>query len=528
MSSLFAYYSANIEYVAKLLYNHIQYTFIAIAIAILIAVPLGIIIFNYKNFNKPVLSIANIIQAIPSLSLLGLVMPILGIGAIPGVFVVVLYSILPILKNTYTGLANINRDTLEAAKGIGMTNTQILFKVQIPLALPVIMAGIRISSVTAVGLLTIAAYIGTEVLGTLVISGIHTMNTTMMLAGAIPACILALTMDLIMAKVEKAATPISLQLKSTNITPESIASLKRSKRTTIAAVVTTFAIIIGVMGYSSLAQEPDIVVGSKEAVEGRVVGNLIADMIEYNTDLKIERKLGLGGTMVAFNALTSGEIDIYPEYSGSLYSAVLGNTFVPGTSSDEVFEKIRKTVRETDNLYVLDHLNFNNTYVLAVKPETAEQYSLETMSDLSKVSSRLLLGCSPEFAVREDGYLGMSKMYDMYFEDTPNFTGTLMYTAIENDEVDVITAFSTDSLVAKQGLSLLEDDLGFFPPYNMFPLVNEKVYEQYPEVEGLMKQLSDALDDETMSMLNGRVVEEGLDAAQVSKEFLLEKGLIPG
>ena len=217
MSGLLAYVQDQQQYIGLLLLSHIQLTLLSVAIAVCIGVPLGIYISERERLLRPVMGFANLAQAIPSLALLGFLVPYMGIGAVTAVAMVVLYSLLPILKNTCTGLRNISADTLEAAKGIGMTDMQVLFKVRLPLALPVIMAGIRISSVTAVGLMTIAAYIGAGGLGTLVISGIQTDNPNMILAGAIPACCLALLMDFLMSKVETAVTPVSLRPASKKI-----------------------------------------------------------------------------------------------------------------------------------------------------------------------------------------------------------------------------------------------------------------------------------------------------------------------
>ena len=181
--------------IISLLVEHINLTLISVLVAILIGVPMGILISHFKKINKTVMGIANTIQAIPSMALLGFLIPFLGIGVMPSIFMVVLYSLLPIIKNTYTSIEGINPQMIEAAEGIGLTKLQILFKIQIPMALPVIMAGVRISAVTAVGLMTIAAFVGAGGLGFLVFSGIRTANTYQILAGAIPACILALFID---------------------------------------------------------------------------------------------------------------------------------------------------------------------------------------------------------------------------------------------------------------------------------------------------------------------------------------------
>jgi len=522
MNNLLNYVESQWQYILTLLYNHIQYSLIAILISILIGVPLGITIFNSKNLNKPVLSIANLVQAIPSLAILGFIVPYLGIGASTAIFMVVLYSLLPILKNTYTGLSNINPETLEAAKGIGMTQTQILFRVEIPLALPVIMAGIRISSVTAVGLMTIAAYIGANVLGTLVISGIQVDNTSMILAGAIPACVLALAMDFFMGKVEKSVTPTSLQLSASNLTPDKIASFRRHRKVTLATVVALFVVITTVFIRTSMMTEADIIVGSKEAIEGRIVGHIIAEVIERKTPFKVERRLGLGGTMIAYNALKTKEIDIYPDYTGSLLAAVLGYSLEAGSSRDQVFSIIKSELKTRDNIHALTPYNVNNTYILAVSKELAETYNLKTVSDLKKISTRLKFGCSPEFAVREDGRIGFQRTYDIEFKQILNFVGTLMYTAIDSDQVDVITAFSTDSLIAKYDLVTLVDDKRFFYPYHITPIATTEIIETYPEIVEAIESISEYLDDDTMRRLNGLAVEEGQDPRDIANDFLDE------
>ena len=205
------YINNNHPMIIELLADHMRLTAISVGIALLIGIPLGIFISYNKLLKKPVIGAANVIQSIPSMALLGFAIPFLGIGGVPAVTVVVLYSLLPILKNTVTGITNINPDTLEAAQGIGLTKFQVLTKVQIPLALPVIMAGVRIAAVTTVGLMTIAAYIGADGLGYLVFSGIRTMNNNQILAGAIPDSLLALFVDFLGNQVEQMVTPISLQ-----------------------------------------------------------------------------------------------------------------------------------------------------------------------------------------------------------------------------------------------------------------------------------------------------------------------------
>ena len=526
MSGLMNYLSQQYAYVGNLLLSHIRLSILSVAAAIVIGIPLGIFISDKIKVQKPVLGVANVVQAIPSLAILGFLVPYMGIGANTAVFMVVLYSLLPILKNTCAGLSNISPDAIEAAKGIGMTRRQVLFKVKLPLALPVIMAGIRISSVSAVGLMTIAAYIGAGGLGTLVISGIQTDNASMILAGAIPACVLALLMDFLMSRVERAVTPIALRFSASQLTPEREQQERRNRKLTLAGAggLLVFALVMVI--YQHFSSIPDIRIGSKEGCESVIIGSMLSDLIEAKTDLTVERKMSLGGTMIAFDALDSGEIDIYPEYTGTVYTTVFGQSPIPGSSPEEVYQEVKAGLKENYEIETLNSFGFNNTYVLAVSRETAQQYGLEKVSDLVSVAGQLRLGCSPEFAVREDGLPGIEKMYGLKFKSTHNFSGTLMYTAITSGEVDVITAFSTDGLLQKYDLVLLEDDKQFFPPYYMLPIVDAKTLEKYPEIAEVLSCLDSFIDDDTMQAMNYRVVELGEDRAQVGRDFLLENGLV--
>ena len=240
--SFFTYVMNNYDQILSLLVEHIKLTSIAVLFAIIIGVPIGIIISYVKKLNKPVLGVASVIQAIPSMALLGFAIPFLGIGTLPAIVMVVLYSLLPIIKNTYTGINSIDSAMLEAATGIGLTRWQVLYKVQIPLALPVIMAGIRISVVTAVGLMTMAAFIGGGGLGFLVFSGIRTVNNNQILAGAIPACLLALFVDYIVGLIEKLVTPISLQ-KTSDFNKKMLMKKRRHQKW----ILLVTALILGIL-----------------------------------------------------------------------------------------------------------------------------------------------------------------------------------------------------------------------------------------------------------------------------------------
>ena len=277
--NVFDYFRNNGDQVLRLTLEHIELTLIAVGFAVLVGVPLGILISYFRKASKAVVGGANVVQAIPSMALLGLAIPLLGIGSLPSVVIVILYSLLPIIKNTYTGITSIDKGTLEAAKAIGLTKSQVLTKVQIPLALPVIMAGVRISAVTAVGLMTMAAFIGAGGLGFLIFSGISTTNNAQILAGAIPAAVLALLVDNIFSVVESLVTPISLQQGQRKSLPE----VKRDRRIQKGFLGTVAALLVILFTVTAIGSgtggKESITIGGKDFTEQFIAVHLMADLI---------------------------------------------------------------------------------------------------------------------------------------------------------------------------------------------------------------------------------------------------------
>ncbi|MGB8452604.1 MAG: glycine betaine ABC transporter substrate-binding protein [Anaerocolumna sp.] len=509
--------------IISLTIEHIRLTAIAVGFSILLGVPLGILISYIKKLNKPVLGIANVVQAIPSMALLGFAIPFLGIGTLPAVVMVILYSLLPIIKNTYTGIQNINSQTLESARGIGLTKLQVLTKIQIPLALPVIMAGVRISAVTAVGLMTMAAFIGAGGLGFLVFSGIRTVNNNQILAGAIPACILALLVDFLIGLIEKLVTPVSLQKEG--VLKEKSIKQRKTHKIILSLTAVCLAVILIISAVTSLnVSQKTIRIGSKDFTEQHILANMFSDLIEAKTDITVERKINLGGTQVCFSALKSGDIDIYFDYSGTAYGDTLN--YPPISDMEKVYSTVKSDFKKLFNIDVLKQMAFNNTYVLAVKKETAEKYSLKTISDLAAVAPDLRAGTTLEFLNRTDGIPGLTKYYNFSFKSQTGLDGSPRYVALMNNETDVVDAFSTDGLLKKFNLVTLEDDKNFFPPYYALPLVRGEIIDTYPELVPIIEELGDILTDEVMVELNYKVDELQMEPAVAAKEFLVEKGLI--
>lgn len=519
--SFIQYVQENYSQILGLLVDHIRLTAISVGLAILIGVPLGIIIAYAKKISKPVLAAANIIQAIPSMALLGFLIPLLGIGSVPAVVAVVLYSLLPIIKNTYTGIESINAQTLEAAKGIGLTPFQVLAKVQIPLALPIIMAGVRVASVTAVGLMTMASFIGADGLGFLVFSGIRTVNNNQILGGAIPACLLALFVDFLFGTVEKLVTPVSLQKGNT----ENKKKLRSRQKTILGVTAVAFAAIMVFTAVSNVSgNSRTITVAGKDFTEQGIAVNMIADVIEENTDIKVEKKVDLGGTQVCFEAIKNGDIDMYLEYTGTAYGDFFKH---PATSDmDKVYQTVKTEFKDQYDIDVLKQMNFNNTYVLCVSQETADKYGLESISDLRNVASQLKAGLTYEFVNRDDGLEGLQEKYGFGLGNVLTFDGAPRFTAMSNKEVDIIDANGTDGLIKKYSLKVLKDDQNYFPPYYAIPVIRAETIKEYPEIEPVLEELGEHLTDEIMTDLNYQVDELQRTPEEVAKEFLQNEGLL--
>ncbi|AXU45529.1 ABC transporter permease/substrate-binding protein [Clostridioides difficile] len=515
MANFFNFILLQKDKIIELLIQHMSLTVTSILIAIIVGVPLGIIISRISSLRKFVLGFVNLVQAVPSMALLGLLVPILGIGSKPAIFMVVVYSLLPIVKNTYIGITSIDPVVLESAKGIGLTRNQTLFKIQFPLALPIIMGGVRISAVTAVGLMTLAAFIGAGGLGYLVFSGVQTVNNNMILAGAIPSCIIALLVDYLFSKIEVAVTPKGLNPKAPK---KNYIALK------VISVVLVVSMLFVVFSSSFSSKKDTITIGSKDYTEQLILGNVYAELVEKNTNLKVKKNLNLGGSSVAFNAIKSGELDMYVDYTGTLLVNVMKHA--PIKDADEAYNVVKDTMEKENQLTLLDPLGFNNTYTLAMMPETAEKYGINTISDLTKYGKEFTFSPTLEFENREDGLVGLSRDYGLKFKDVKAMNGSLRYTALDNNESQVIDAFLTDGLIKKFNLKILEDDKNFFVPYYAAPLVREDTLKKYPELEKVMNMLSGKVNEETMRELNYQVDELGKSPEEVAHSFLVKEGLV--
>ncbi|GHI00291.1 osmoprotectant update ABC transporter permease/substrate-binding subunit OpuFB [Neobacillus kokaensis] len=485
------------------LLDHIQISFIALFFAVIIAIPLGIYISRHKKAAEGIIGITSVIQTIPSLALLGILIPLFGIGRVPAIIALVAYALLPILRNSYTGIKEVDPSLIEAARAMGMNSRKRLIRVEIPLAMPVIMAGIRTAMVLIVGTATLAALIGAGGLGDLILLGIDRNNTNLILLGAIPAALLAILFDYLLKKFEH------LSYKKTFISLGTIALLA------FLVIVTPF------LGH----QDQKIVIAGKLGSEPEILINMYKILIEDGTDLQVELKPGLGKTSFVFNALKSGSIDIYPEFTGTSISEFLKET-AKSTDREEVYLQAKDGMLEKFNMVMLKPMQYNNTYALAASKELADQYKLETISDLKGIEDKVKAGFTLEFSDREDGYRGIQSLYNIQFPNLVTMEPKLRYTGVESGDINLVDAYSTDSELRQYGLKVLEDDKHLFPPYQGAPLLRKETVDRYPVIVKALNKLAGKITDDEMREMNYQVNVDGKSPKEVAEEYLKKEGLL--
>ncbi|MEV5026853.1 glycine betaine ABC transporter substrate-binding protein [Paenibacillus sp. LPE1-1-1.1] len=499
--------------------EHIELSFIALLIAIVISIPAGLLLTRFPRLAAPVIGVASLFQTIPSLALLGFMIPILGIGMFPAIVALTVYALLPILRNTYTGIMNVEKPIKEAGIGMGMTSMQVMLKVELPLALSVIMAGIRTATVMLIGVATLASLVGAGGLGDLIFRGISTVNTELILAGTIPSALLALLFDYLLGWMERAVTPKGLRTRSKRPS-KFFKGLKIGLGTALIV-----AILAGIVAKGNPFGSDSIVVGGKNFTEQDILTHMMATLIEQKTDLKVVRKPFLGGSQVTHNALIKGNIDIYPEYTGTGWTSVLKEQPIGG-KPEETYRRVKEAYEQKFNITWLKPIGFNNTYTLAMKRERAEQEKIETLSDLAKKSQLFTLGATHEFLERPDGYPGLQQAYGMKFKEVKGLDPGLTYSAVKEGTTDANDAFSTDGRIEAFNLKIIKDDKQYFPPYYAVPIIRLETLQAHPELEEVLNLLAGKIDDRMMSVLNGKVDLEGQQARVVAEQWLRDEGLI--
>lgn len=509
MNNLISVFSARKSQLLNALFQHIEISLIALFFSLIIAIPLGIYLTRKQRIAEYIIGFTGVLQTIPSLALLGLLIPIFGIGTVPAVIALVAYALLPLLRNTYTGIKEVDPSLLEAASAMGMNRRKRLLKVELPLAMPVIMAGIRTATIFIIGTATIAALIGAGGLGDIILLGIDRNDYSLVILGAVPSALLAIIFDLLLRKFERV-------------------SFKKIMAASLVFALIVVLIIGSMIGPDFLRQggQKTIVISGKLGSEPEILDNMYKLLIEENTDLKVKLRTGLGDTTFVFNALTSKDIDVYPEFSGTVITDLLKENPV-NTNSKDVYTQAKEGVAKKFNMAFLDPMQFNDTYALAVPESFAKEYHLKKISDLVNVEQYVTAGFDPEFADRKDGYPGLAQKYGLHF-NIVTMDPSVRYHAIQTGKVNLMDAYSTDGELQKYHLVALEDDMHFFPPYQGAPLLRKETLQKYPEIVQALNKLSGRITDNQMQKMNYEVGVKGMSAEAVARDFLIKAGLLKG
>jgi len=384
--------------------------------------------------------------------------------------------------------------------------------VLLPLAMPSILAGLHTAAVISIGIATLSAFIGAGGLGQFINRGLALSNTGLILLGAVPAALLALLVDAILGALQWALRPLR--------SGERGGWRHRLRPLVVVAPLGLLAVGGGALG----GERGRIRVGSKNFTEQMVLAELMAQVVERETGLAVERRENLGGTLICHEALRKGEIDLYAEYTGTGLTAILDAGVV--ADPDEALRVVRKAYADRFGLVWLRPFGFNNTYAITVRAEQARRRGWTCISDLVPGASALKAGFTSEFMERPDGLPGLRRAYGLEFRECVDMDPALMYQAIAKHEVDVICAFATDGRIAAYDLRPLDDDRGFFPPYYAAPVVREETLRTYPEVREALDLLAGRLDDDTMRRLNYEVDERKRTPRDVAAGFLASE--VPG
>ena len=478
--------------------GHIVVSITALGLGLLVSVPLALVSARRPKLRGILLALTSIVQTIPGLALLALFYPALlalaalserflgvgfsALGFLPAVLALALYSMLPVLRNTITGLHGIDPAINEAALGVGMTRRQSLLMVELPLALPVIMAGIRTASVWVIGTATLSTPIGQTSLGNYIFSGLQTQNWVFVLFGCVAAALLALAVDQLLALMEN-----GVRLRS---------------RARLAVGALGIALVVAAAVVPSLSvSRADYVIGGKPFAEQDILVGLIEQRLRA-AGLSAGRRDGLGSSVI-FDALASGEIDIYVDYSGTIWANQMQRSEIKPRA--QLLKETASWLVERHKIKLLGGLGFENAYALAMRRQRAQALGIRSIADLARHAPRLTIAGDYEFFVRPE-WTALRDAYGLAFRDQRQMQSTFMYAAAAAGEVDVISAYTSDGRIAQHDLVVLDDPKQAIPPYDAILLISPRKATDRPLIEALAP-LIDAIDINLMREANLRAAQ---------------------
>ncbi|MBW4331087.1 ABC transporter permease/substrate-binding protein [Stakelama sp. CBK3Z-3] len=450
--------------VPDLLAQHILLSAAALLLGLAIALPLTIWSARRPAVARLTLGFASLIQTIPALALLALFYPLLlllsglmgggipALGFLPSLLALALYALLPILRNGVTGLTHIDPAVIEAADGVGMTARQRLWMVEAPLVVPVLMAGIRTAAVWTIGAATLATTVGQPCLGDLIFAGLQTQNWTLVIAGCVASAALALIVDALLGLAER--------------------GLRHRRKGQVRAALALLALGIAVALWPVLptsGADKRVVVGAKGFGEQYILARMIGHRLE-KAGYTVAYREGLGSAVV-FGALASDDIDVYVDYSGTIWTNQMGRTETP--PRETIVKGVGQWAMARHGVRLIGALGFENSYAFAMRGADAKRRGITTLADLAPQSRQMNLASDLEFLERPE-WAAVKRAYPLNFKSAQAYAPSFMYHAIESGKADVISAFSSDGRISKLGLTVLGDPRHAIPGYDAILMVSPR------------------------------------------------------
>ncbi len=489
--------------------NHLMITVIPLGLGICLSLLLAMLVVRRPTLRYPALTAVSVIQTIPSFALLALMVPVLAgfgvvtamtlgfevsaLGFYPTVIALTLYSILPVLRNTVTGILGVDPSVVEAARGVGMTPRQVLWKVELPLALPVMIAGIRTATVWVVGIATLATPVGQRCLGNYIFRGLQTRNWTAVLVGCLAAVVLAILLDLLIGGLEK-----------------SVEKRRRGLGILCAAVLAAVflgggfapAAVRAIQRSDTAVGQATVRIGTKTFTEQYILSSVIADLLEQ-AGFRTNERESLGSTVV-FDALSNNEIDCYVDYTGTIWTNYMDQKKQP--DADRVMNEVREWLKEQHGIHCLGALGFENAYGLAMARNQAEKLGATAIGNLAPHAPGMKIGGDYEFFGRPE-WRAIKNAYGLDFADQASYDSTFLYKAVREGNADVISAFTSDGRIAAYDLVILDDPKNTIPPYDAVLLLGSEAAKNEDLVDAL-RPLVGSIRVETMRRANYMVDRE--------------------
>jgi len=546
------------SHLLPLLWTHLRVTFEAIIVASALSVPLGLWLGHKGKGQLAASTAANVGRAVPSFAVLVFFSTYFGLNVTNLVFAMVLLAIPPIFTNTYVGIRQVDRDVVDAARGMGLDERQLATRVELPLAIPLVFGGIRTSVVNVLATATLGPYVGVDTLGVPIINA-NVHGDAGRLGTAILVALLAIGAELLFSALQRTVTPRGLKLDPDNrdTTPTRRHPHMRS-RSVLALLALVLALGLAACGSddnsgdnsstsgssggtkttsanggkvieknAGNASKPTITVGSKNFTENLILGEIYAQALQA-AGFKVKKQLNLGSEQIALKALKSGSIDAYPEYTGTVLTSFCKIKDKDVPHDPQKAYELSKSCIAKEGVDALPQTPFTNSNGFAVTQQTAQKLgNITKLSDLSGKASKLRISGPPECAQRTDCLLGLESVYGLKFKKFVSIDLAKRHEVIKNGQTDVGEVFTTDGQIKADNLVLLADDKQLFPPYNSTLLTKAGLGQKAgPDFQKVVDSVNKGLTTPVMQELNSRVDLDKEKASAVAAQYLKEAGYL--